>query len=44
MERKICFTENKGQITDQHYRPRSDVMFGGGEFREEGFKQIEIYD
>jgi hypothetical protein len=28
-EKEICFTENKGQITDQHYRPRRDIMFGG---------------
>jgi hypothetical protein len=26
---KILFTENKGQVSDQHYNPRPDVLFGG---------------
>lgn len=25
----ICFTENKGQVSDQNYKPRPDVLFGG---------------
>ena len=24
----ICFTENKGQVHDQNYKPRPDVLFG----------------
>ncbi len=26
---KLAFTENKGQISDQNYQPRPDVLFGG---------------
>lgn len=26
---KITFTENKGQVRDQNYRPRKDVLFSG---------------
>lgn len=26
---KVSFTENKGQISDQNYMPRPDVLFGG---------------
>jgi len=25
---KICFTENKGQVYDQNYKPRPDVLYG----------------
>ncbi|MCU0360679.1 MAG: SBBP repeat-containing protein [Bacteroidia bacterium] len=25
---KICFTENKGQVHDQFYKPRPDVLYG----------------
>lgn len=25
----LCFTENKGQVTDQNHQPRPDVLFGG---------------
>ena len=25
----ITFTENKGQVSDQHHKPRPDVLFGG---------------
>jgi hypothetical protein len=24
----ICFTENKGQVYDQNYQPRPDVLYG----------------
>lgn len=27
----ISFTENKGQISDQHYKPRTDVLFAGSD-------------
>ena len=27
----ISFTENKGQIHDQHYKARPDVLFGGSD-------------
>ena len=26
---EVTFTENKGQVSDQHYRPRPDVRFYG---------------
>lgn len=26
---KVMFTENKGQVSDQHNNPRADVLFGG---------------
>ena len=25
----LCFTENKGQVTDQNHQARPDVLFGG---------------
>ncbi len=25
----ITFTENKGQISDQNYKPRLDILYGG---------------
>jgi hypothetical protein len=27
--KQIVFTENKGQVSDQNYQPRPDVLFGG---------------
>lgn len=27
--RQITFTENKGQVSDQHHKPRPDILFGG---------------
>ena len=29
----LSFTENKGQVHDQNYNPRPDVLFGGGDGR-----------
>ncbi len=27
--KKISFTENKGQVSDQNYKPRPDILFSG---------------
>lgn len=29
LKKEISFIENKGQISDQYYKPRPDVLFGG---------------